>query len=80
MAWSQYEVGHYRRVLALFEEFEALGLNVPSFGHLSLSVLSQVELGEWDEALAEQARLRAGLGERASRPPSSRAAATAPRC
>ncbi|HEX4690239.1 MAG TPA: adenylate/guanylate cyclase domain-containing protein [Solirubrobacteraceae bacterium] len=70
VAWSQYEVGRYREVLALYEEFEALGLSVESFGHMSLSVLSRVELGEWDEALAGQVRLREALGERASRPPS----------
>jgi class 3 adenylate cyclase len=70
VSWSQYEVGRYREVLRLFEEFEALGLSVESFGHISLTVLSRVELGEWDEALAAQARLRAGLGERSRRPPS----------
>ena len=39
-------------------------------GPLSLAVLAQVPLGDWDEALADQARLRELLGERRDRPPS----------
>jgi class 3 adenylate cyclase len=70
VAWSAFEVGHYREVLSLHEEFEAMGLTVDSFGHISLSVMSRVELGEWDEALLAQASLREGLGERSRRPPS----------
>ena len=68
--WSAYEVGHYRVVLALCAEFEAFDLPALPLGHLSNSVLARVPLGTWDEALAEQGRLREMLGESANQPPS----------
>jgi tetratricopeptide (TPR) repeat protein len=70
VAWSALEVGRYHDVLALFDEFEALRLSVEAFGQLSLVVLAQLPLGDWDGALAAQARLRRLLGERAKAPPS----------
>ena len=69
-AWSALDVGHYAQILALAEEFESLDLELIPIGLLSLRVLAQVPLGRWDAALADQARLRALLGDRASRPPS----------
>ncbi len=69
-SWSAYEVGHYRVVLALAAEFEALDLPALPLGHLANSVLARVPLGTWDEALADQARLRAMLGGNAAQPPS----------
>ena len=57
-------------MLELAAEFEARDLEVPPLGVLSLTVLSRVALGQWDEALAEQARVRELLGAGASSPPS----------
>jgi class 3 adenylate cyclase/tetratricopeptide (TPR) repeat protein len=68
-AWSAYEVGHYGTAVALAAEFEAGGSAVPPLGHLSLTVLSRLPLGEWDEALADQTRVRELLGETAAKPP-----------
>ena len=39
-------------------------------GQLANSVIARLALGDWDEALAEQARLRELFGEAATRPPS----------
>ena len=68
-AWSAYEVGHYGSVLALTAEFEAGGFPVPPMGHLSLAVLSRLPLGEWDEALADQTRVRGLVGDSTTKPP-----------
>ncbi|MDX6628988.1 MAG: hypothetical protein QOH00_1234 [Gaiellales bacterium] len=70
-AWSSLDVGHYSQVVALAAEFDSLNLELVPIGHLSLVVLAQVPLGEWDAALADQARLREVLAEQGmSRPPS----------
>jgi SAM-dependent methyltransferase len=69
-AWSAYEVGQYNTVLSLAAEFEERDLEVPPLGVLSLTVLSRVALGQWDEALAEQQRVRELLGAGAASPPS----------
>jgi len=69
-AWSAYDVGHYRTAVDLCAEFEAGDYAATPLGVLSLSVLSRVALGEWDEALAEQARVRELLGDEASDAPS----------
>jgi tetratricopeptide (TPR) repeat protein len=69
-AWAALEVGSYRDVLALAAEYQAIGMDVPPLGTLGLSVLARVSLGEWDEALAAQARFRSLLGDRAGLPPS----------
>jgi class 3 adenylate cyclase len=69
-AWSALEVGHYSRIIALREECDALELEFAPIGPLSLCVLAQVPMGQWDAALADQTRLRTLLGDQASRPPS----------
>ena len=69
-AWSALAVGKYPEVLALLDEFEAMGLDLLPIGPLALAVLAQVPLGDWDSALANQARLTGLLGEGADRPPS----------
>jgi class 3 adenylate cyclase len=69
-AWSALLVGHYSEVIALAAEFEAMDLDLVPLGHLSLAVLARVPLGDWDEALAEMARLRQFFGGQADRPPS----------
>ena len=69
-AWSALAVGQYPDVLALLDEFEAMGLDILPIGPLALAVLAQVPLGDWDSALANQARLTVLLGEGADRPPS----------
>src|SRR5471032_3333267 len=63
-AWSALDVGHYSEVLALAAEFDTLALETLPIGHLSLAVLAQVPLGDWDAALADEARLRELLGDR----------------
>jgi class 3 adenylate cyclase/tetratricopeptide (TPR) repeat protein len=68
--WSALEVGNYRVVVELAAEFEALNVDVAPLGQLANSVIARVPLGEWDEALAEQALLRELFGEAATRPPS----------
>ena len=68
--WSALEVGNYRVVVALAAEFEALNVDVAPLGQLANSVIARLPLGDWDEALAEQARLRELFGEAATRPPS----------
>jgi hypothetical protein len=57
-------------VLELAAEFEAGEPVVPPLGVLSLTVLSRVPLGQWDEALAEQVRVREWLGHDGDNPPS----------
>ena len=58
-------------VVALAAEFEALDARTSRrSGHLATAVLARLPLGDWDEALAEQARLRELFGEPANRPPS----------
>ena len=69
-AWSAYEVGHYATVLELAAEFEAGEPAVPPLGVMSLTVLSRLPLGQWDEALADQVRARELLGDDAANPPS----------
>ena len=69
-AWSAFEVGHYNTVLALAAEFQERDIEVPPLGVLSLTVLSRLALGQWDEALADQAQVRAFLGDVAASPPS----------
>ena len=69
-AWSALDVGHYPRIIALAAECDELNLEFVPIGHLSLCVLARVPMGEWDAALADQARLRGLLGDQASRPPS----------
>ncbi len=69
-AWSAYEVGHFRTAVELCAEFVAGDYAATPLGVLSLSVLSRVALGEWDEALAEQARVRELLGDQATDAPS----------
>jgi class 3 adenylate cyclase/tetratricopeptide (TPR) repeat protein len=69
-AWSAYEVGHYRVAVELCVEFEAGEFAATPIGPLSLSVLARVALGEWDEALADQARVRELLGADESNPSS----------
>jgi len=69
-AWAAYEVGHYRTAVDLCAEFEAGDYAATPLGVLSLSVLARVVLGEWDEGLAEQARVRELLGDQASDAPS----------
>ena len=69
-AWSALDVGHYPRILSLIEECDALDLEFVPIGPLSLCVLAQVPMGQWDAALNDQARLRTLLGDQASRPPS----------
>jgi class 3 adenylate cyclase/tetratricopeptide (TPR) repeat protein len=69
-AWSALAVGHFADVVALAAEFEAMDLDIVPLGHLSLAALARVPLGDWDGALADQARLCELLGERADRPPS----------
>jgi hypothetical protein len=69
-AWASLAVGRYAEVLSLAAEFEAFGLDFLPIGPLSLAVLAQVPMGEWDQALADQARLREYLGEHPTRPPS----------
>jgi class 3 adenylate cyclase/tetratricopeptide (TPR) repeat protein len=69
-AWSALAVGHYRDVVKLAAEFEGMALDLVPIGPLSLSVLAQVPLGEWDAALSDQGRVRELLGDDADRPPS----------
>ncbi len=69
-AWSSLVVGLYPDVVALAREFDAMGIDLLPIGPLSLVVLAQVPLGEWDGALADHARALAMLGEDAERPPS----------
>jgi class 3 adenylate cyclase len=69
-AWSSLVVGLYPAVLELVREFEAMGIDLLPIGPLSLAVLAQVPLGEWDGALADHARTLEVLGEDAERPPS----------
>jgi class 3 adenylate cyclase len=69
-AWCCLDVGDYPQVVALAAEYQSLELEFAPIGHLALTVLAQVPLGDWDAALADQARLRELLGDRASRPPS----------
>jgi hypothetical protein len=69
-AWSALAVGRYADAVALTAEFEALGLDFVPIGPLSLAVLAQVPMGAWDQALADQARLREYLGGQSTRPPS----------
>ena len=61
--WSALEVGNYRVVVALAAEFEALNVDLPPLGQLANSVIARLPLGDWDEALAEQARLRELFGD-----------------
>jgi ATP/maltotriose-dependent transcriptional regulator MalT len=61
-AWSALEVGLYADVVALLVEYEAFPQHLLPVGHLSLAILAQVPLGDWDDALAGQARLRELLG------------------
>ena len=68
--WSALEVGHYRVVLALAAEFDAKDLDVAPLGQLANAVIARIPLGDWDEALADQARLRELFGEQDARPPS----------
>jgi hypothetical protein len=68
-AWSALEVGRYRDVVELVTEYEAMDVGLASFGQLSLAVLARLPLGDWDEALADQARIRQQLGDNAARPP-----------
>jgi len=69
-AWAAYEVGHYRTAVELCAEFEAGDYAATPLGPLSLSVLARMSLGEWDEALVDQARVRELLGESAASAPS----------
>ncbi|HSD81788.1 MAG TPA: adenylate/guanylate cyclase domain-containing protein, partial [Solirubrobacteraceae bacterium] len=69
-AWSAVEVGMYRDAVALATEFAAMDHHVPPIGPLSLSALARLSLGEWDEALADQARVREALHDGAGPPPS----------
>jgi class 3 adenylate cyclase/tetratricopeptide (TPR) repeat protein len=69
-AWSCFEVGHYSDAVALAAEYVATAPDVLPLGSLSIAVLARVPLGDWDEALADQARMRELLGENADRPPS----------
>ena len=69
--WSALEVGNYRVVVALAAEYEARNVDLAPLGQLANSVIARVPLGDWDEALADQARLRALVAESgASGPPS----------
>jgi class 3 adenylate cyclase len=74
-AWSAFEVGFYRDVVALAAEFDAMDIGLPPLGPLSLAVIARVPLGEWDEALTDQIRLRELLGDRVTQPPSFASAA-----
>jgi class 3 adenylate cyclase len=69
-AWSALDVGRYPRVLALAAEVEAMAIEFAPIGPRSLAVLARVQLGTWDEALADQARLRELLGATGEVPPS----------
>ena len=73
-------VGHYAEVVALAAEFEAMELDLAPLGPLSLAVLARVPLGEWDGALADQARVARAARRASGRVRRAwRAAATAPR-
>jgi class 3 adenylate cyclase/tetratricopeptide (TPR) repeat protein len=69
-AWSSLVVGLYPEVIALLDEFEAMGFDFLPIGPLALAVLAQVPLGEWDAAVADHTRALGLLGEEAERPPS----------
>ncbi len=70
--WSALEVGNYRVVVALAAEFEALNVDLPPLGQLANSVIARLPLGDWDEALAEQTRLRELFGAESTGPPELR--------
>lgn len=57
-SWSAVEVGHYRDVVTLLGEFEALGTETSPLGQLSLAALAQLHLGDWEGALGNFARMR----------------------
>ena len=69
-AWSAYEVGRYRDVVDLAATIVEYGPQLLPLGQLGLSALGRIPLGEWDEAIADQARVRELLGEHEFDPPS----------
>ncbi len=69
-AWSALAVGHYAEVVSLAAEFEGMGIDLAPIGVRALAVLARTPLGDWDAALADQARVRALLGQLSGRPPS----------
>jgi tetratricopeptide (TPR) repeat protein len=69
-AWSALEIGGYREVEELAAEFQALEMAVRPLGHLSLTALARLPLGDWDGALEAQAQLRELLGGGRHTPPS----------
>jgi class 3 adenylate cyclase/tetratricopeptide (TPR) repeat protein len=69
-AWSAYEVGRYRDTVALGAEAVERSSDIVPLAQLGLSSLARMPLGEWDQALVDQERVRGLLGARANEPPS----------
>ena len=68
--WSAVDIGNYRDVIALAAEYESLKVDAPLVGHLSFCAVARLALGDWDGALADQARTRGLLEARAAGPAS----------
>ena len=67
-AWAKLDIGRYEDVVALTDEFIARDTDVEPIGQLSLSAVARLALGDWDGALADQARVRELIGEEAAVP------------
>ena len=67
-AWAQLDIGRFEDVIALTDEFIARDTDVEPIGQLSLSAVARLALGDWDGALADQARVRELIGEEAAAP------------
>jgi class 3 adenylate cyclase len=61
-AWNAYEVGDYRDAVALAAEYEAEVEFAAPIGTLSIAAMARFALGDWDGALADQARVRELIG------------------
>jgi tetratricopeptide (TPR) repeat protein len=69
-AWSALDIGNYREVVALGVEYESLKVDAPLVGQLSYCAVARLPLGDWDGALADQARTRDLLEARGAGPAS----------
>jgi class 3 adenylate cyclase len=69
-AWTKLDIGRYRDVVALGAEYQSLEIAAPMVGHLADSAVALLPMGDWDGALADQARLRALLDARGAGPAS----------